>query len=265
MLMRALAPDSGQITYDDGTGPIDVVAAQGETSDYLRRRMQMIFQDPVSSLSPRMTVRNIVAEPLEIHKIADGPARTKAVQALLTAVGLDESALQRYPHSFSGGQRQRIGIARALALQPELVVCDEPVSALDVSVQAQVLNLLKDLQRDMGLTYLFISHNLAVVNYMADRVAVMWAGRIVELAPVQVLMQAPVHPYTRALLAAVPFPDLGRPLDFETAALSSDVARESWAPAFRPGATGEDMSPADLGNGHFVLAQRNVDAAELRA
>jgi peptide/nickel transport system ATP-binding protein len=265
MLMRAVTPDSGEVIFNDGTGPVDVIRAQGETSDFLRRRMQMIFQDPVSSLSPRMTVRNIVAEPLEIHKIADGPARTEAVQALLTAVGLDQSAMQRYPHSFSGGQRQRIGIARALALRPELVVCDEPVSALDVSVQAQVLNLLKDLQRDMGLTYLFISHNLAVVNYMADRVAVMWAGRIVELAPVEVLMQAPVHPYTRALLAAVPFPDLGRPLDFETAALSSDVARESWAPAFRPGASGNDMGPADLGNGHFVLAQRNVDAAELRA
>ncbi|MDO9524182.1 MAG: ABC transporter ATP-binding protein [Gemmobacter sp.] len=262
MLMRAFSPDSGSIIYDDGAGPIDVLNAEAETSMALRRKMQIIFQDPVSSLSPRMTVRNILAEPMEIHGLGDGPERTEAARVLLRAVGLDDNALQRYPHSFSGGQRQRIGIARALALQPKLMVCDEPVSALDASVQAQVLNLLKDLQKDMGLTYLFISHNLAVVKYMADRVAVMWAGKIVELAPVEVLMQAPVHPYTRALLAAVPYPDLARPLDFATAALSSDQARETWAPAFRPG-NGE-MRPADLGDGHFVLASGNVDAQELR-
>ncbi len=263
MLMRAISPDTGSIIYDDGTGPVDVLGAEGDTAMALRRKMQIIFQDPVSSLSPRMTVRNIIAEPMEIHGLGTGHARTEAARILLRAVGMDDNALQRYPHSFSGGQRQRIGIARALALRPELIVCDEPVSALDVSVQAQVLNLLKDLQKDMGLTYLFISHNLAVVKYMADRVAVMWAGRIVELAPAEVLMQAPVHPYTRALLAAVPYPDLARPLDFVTAALSSDQARENWAPAFRPG-QGE-MRPADLGGGHFVLASSNADAKELRA
>ena len=263
MLMRALRPDEGGIVYDDGSGPVDVLNAVGDESQLLRRKMQMIFQDPVSSLSPRMTVRNIVVEPMEIHGLGDARARTDAAKVLLKAVGLDDSALQRYPHSFSGGQRQRIGIARALALRPELIVCDEPVSALDVSVQAQVLNLLKDLQKDMGLTYLFISHNLAVVNYMADRVAVMWAGRIVEMAPVEVLMKAPVHPYTRALLAAVPYPDLARPLDFATAALSSDLARESWAPAFRPGEG--TMMPADLGHGHYVLARDTVDVRELVA
>ncbi len=263
MLMRALSADAGEVVYDDGAGPVDVLHATGDASTMLRRRMQMIFQDPVSSLSPRMTVRNIVAEPMEIHGIGDARARTDAVRLLLTAVGLDQSALGRYPHSFSGGQRQRVGIARALALGPELVVCDEPVSALDVSVQAQVLNLLKDLQKDIGLTYLFISHNLAVVNYMADRVAVMWAGRIVEMAPVEVLMRAPVHPYTRALLAAVPYPDLARPLDFATAALSSDMAREAWAPAFRPG--DGSMVEADLGQGHFVLARDTADVGELVA
>ncbi len=263
MLMRAVSADTGEVIYDDGSGPVDVLNAAGEPSQMLRRKMQMIFQDPVSSLSPRMTVRNIVVEPMEIHGLGDARARTEAARVLLKAVGLDDSSLQRYPHSFSGGQRQRIGIARALALRPELIVCDEPVSALDVSVQAQVLNLLKDLQKDMGLTYLFISHNLAVVNYMADRVAVMWSGRIVEMAPVEVLMSAPVHPYTRALLAAVPYPDLDRPLDFATAALSSDLARETWAPAFRPGEG--TMRPADLGQGHFVLARDTVDVKELVA
>ncbi len=265
ILMRAVRPDNGRVIYDDGTGPVDVLSALGPSARQLQRKMQMIFQDPVSSLSPRMTVRNIVAEPLEIHGIGDAVSRTEAVRMLLKAVGMEDGALQRYPHSFSGGQRQRIGIARALALSPDLIVCDEPVSALDVSVQAQVLNLLKDLQKEMGLTYLFISHNLAVVNYMADRVAVMWAGRIVEMAPVEVLMRVPVHPYTRALLAAVPYPDLERPLDFATAALSSDAARECWAPAFRPDGGSDAMVPTDLGDGHVVLAQRNVDARELRS
>ncbi|MBL9054084.1 MAG: ABC transporter ATP-binding protein [Tabrizicola sp.] len=264
MLMRAVKPDSGTVHFDDGSGPVDVLNASSETSRKLQQRLQMIFQDPVSSLSPRMTVRNIVAEPMEIHRIGDGAERTVAARELLKAVGLDHNVLSRYPHSFSGGQRQRIGIARALALRPDLLVCDEPVSALDVSVQAQVLNLMKDLQRDLGLTYLFISHNLAVVNYMASRVAVMWAGQIVELASVEALMKAPVHPYTRALLAAVPFPDLARPLDFASAALSSDIARESWPPAFRPSGSVDDLGAVDLGNGHFVLAHRNANVSELR-
>jgi peptide/nickel transport system ATP-binding protein len=261
MLLRAVSADAGEVTFDNGRHRIDVLNAEGEEARILQRRIQMIFQDPVSSLSPRMTVGNILTEPLEIHGLGTRATRLEAARLLLKAVGLQENALRRYPHSFSGGQRQRIGIARALALSPELIVCDEPVSALDVSVQAQVLNLLKDLQRDMGLTYLFISHNLAVVNYMADRVAVMWAGRIVELAPVEVLMSAPVHPYTRALLAAVPYPDLDRPLDYATAALSSREARKSWAPAFR--AEGR-MVPADLGDGHFVLAAAEASASELR-
>jgi len=265
ILMRAIAPDSGSVTYDDGDGPVDVLTAQGPALHKLRTRMQMVFQDPVSSLSPRMTVGNILSEPLEIHRLGTEAQRRETVAALLQSIGLDQNARHRYPHSFSGGQRQRIGIARALALSPGLIVCDEPVSALDVSVQAQILNMLKDLQRDMGLTYLFISHNLAVVDYMADRVAVMWGGRIVELAPRNVIMQAPVHPYTQALLAAVPYPDLDRRLDFASVGVTSLEASEGWAPAFRmDGPARDDLAPLDLGGGHFVLAQKSADAREVR-
>ena len=179
------------------------------------------------------------------------------------AIGLDRRYLNRYPHSFSGGQRQRIGIARALALGPKLIILDEPVSALDVSVQAQILNLLKDLQKDLGLTYLFISHNLAVVDYMADRIAVMCAGRIVELAPCETLMERPVHPYTHSLLAAVPFPDLDRPLDFETLQAAGASDESAWAPQYRSDGDEDALAPTDLGEGHFVLARRSVDAREL--
>ena len=262
ILMRAIQPDGGSVIFDDGKGPVDVLKAEGEELRSLRTRIQMVFQDPLSSLSPRMTVGDILSEPLDIHRHGDAAKRRMAVKALIRAIGLDETALKRYPHSFSGGQRQRIGIARALALGPGMVICDEPVSALDVSVQAQILNLLKDLQKDLGLTYLFISHNLAVVDYMADRVAVMWAGRIVEIAPREIIMTAPVHPYTRALLDAVPFPDLDRPLNFDTAGQTSAVSRASWAPVFRD-EDGEGMAPADLGGGHFVLARRNADMREL--
>jgi peptide/nickel transport system ATP-binding protein len=264
IIMRAVAPDAGSVVFDDGSGPVDVLKAEGAALHDLRTRIQMVFQDPVSSLSPRMTVGGIVAEPMEIHGRLDGPGRKAAVAGLLRAVGLEASAAQRFPHSFSGGQRQRIGIARALALSPSLLVCDEPVSALDVSVQAQVLNLLKDLQKALGLTSLFISHNLAVVDYMADRVAVMWAGKLVEIAPRAVIMSAPVHPYTRALLAAVPYPDLDRPLDFGTAGIASAMASAGWAPAFRC-EDGDDLAPADLGGGHVVLARRNADVRELVA
>jgi peptide/nickel transport system ATP-binding protein len=179
-----------------------------------RRKVQFIFQDPFGSLNPRMTVYDIIAEPLVIHGIGDARSRQDMVGELVNLVGLDIRHLRRYPHSFSGGQRQRIGIARALALRPDLVICDEPVSALDVSIQAQILNLLIDLKEKLGLTYLFISHNLAVVDYIADRIAVMCAGRIVEIADRGVLFRDPVHPYTQALLAAVPAPDPAHRLDF---------------------------------------------------
>jgi peptide/nickel transport system ATP-binding protein len=224
----------------------------------------MVFQDPVASLSPRMTIKNIVAEPLEIHDRGNAASRQEQVIDLLEATGLGSRHLNRYPHGLSGGQRQRVGIARALALGPDLLICDEPVSALDVSVQAQILNLLKDLQSELGLTYIFISHNLAVVDYMADRIAVMCAGRIVELAPRETLMRAPAHPYTRALLAAVPFPDLDRPLDF--AALKTGGAREmkSWASQFREESDEDALSLADIGDGHLVLARRSADMREIR-
>ena len=215
ILMRVVEPDTGEATYHDPGGSFSLLGLEGGALTAFRRRAQYVFQDPVSSLNPRMTVFDIVSEPLVIHGIGDRAQRAAIVQELMGHVGLDPRFLSRYPHSFSGGQRQRIGIARSLALNPELIICDEPVSALDVSVQAQVLNLLKDLQSDLGLTYLFISHNLAVVDYMADRIAVMCAGHLVEVAPRERLFEHPVHPYTRALLAAVPRTDPSARLDLD--------------------------------------------------
>lgn len=264
ILMRAVDPDSGSITFNDGGEKVDVLAATGPELLALRTKIQMVFQDPISSLSPRMTVSNILREPFEIHKRGNREQRDIATEALLHAVGMGRNALQRYPHSFSGGQRQRIGISRSLAVAPSLIICDEPVSALDVSVQAQILNLLKDLQKNMGLTYLFISHNLAVVDYVADRVAVMWAGKIVELAPREVIMNAPVHPYTRALLNAVPFPDLDHPLDLDAAGQSSATSSESWPAAFREEGAGS-LSALELGTDHFVLARSTANIEELTA
>jgi peptide/nickel transport system ATP-binding protein len=214
MIMRALKPDRGRVLFDDGTGPKDVFELEGSALTAYRRSVQFIFQDPFSSLNPRMTVYELLTEPLRIHDIGSSDERYERVKQLLDMVGLDKGALRRYPHSFSGGQRQRLGIARALALEPRVLLCDEPVSALDVSVQAQVLNLLKDLQAALGLSYLFVSHNLAVVDYIADTIAVMCRGYIVEEAPKSSLFRNPVHPYTQALLAAVPDPDIDRPLDF---------------------------------------------------
>ncbi len=263
ILMRGLKADAGEVTYFGETGAIDVLDARGAALQELRTRIQMVFQDPVSSLSPRMTVRGIVREPLDIHKRGDRARRMDAVRKLVHAVGLPENTLVRYPHSFSGGQRQRIGIARALALGPDLLILDEPVSALDVSIQAQILNLMKDLKEELGLTYLFISHNLAVVNYMADRVAVMYAGRIVEMGPCETIMRQPVHPYTKKLLAAVPVPSLDHKIDFNTAGVSSAMARKIWGKQFLDDSAAGDLTHVDLGNGHMVLARSNVDAREL--
>lgn len=176
----------------------------------LRRDMQVIFQDPYSSLNPRMTVGDIIGEPLDLHKMAKGKKREERIKELLDLVGLDEEHMNRYPHEFSGGQCQRIGIARALALEPKFIICDEPVSALDVSVQAQVIKLLKNLQEKMGLTYLFIAHDLSVVKHISDRVAVMYLGKIVELMDSDVLNSEPLHPYTQALLSAIPEPDVNK-------------------------------------------------------
>jgi len=202
-LLRLLEPTAGTAHFD-GT---DLFGLQGEALRAMRRRMQIVFQDPFSSLDPRMTVAASVAEGIEIHGLAKGAAVRARVEALLAEVGLDPSYADRYPHEFSGGQRQRIGIARALAVEPQFIVCDEPVSALDVSVQAQVLNLLADLQRSRGLSYLFIAHDLAVVRQLAHRVAVMYLGRIVEMGPTEEVLAHPRHPYTQALLSSVPEPD----------------------------------------------------------
>jgi len=215
LLMRALKPDSGSMTFYDGDQPVDVLQLEDDALFNFRRKMQFIFQDPFSSLSPRMTVLDIIREPFVIHQTLSADEQVERTQQLMRMVGLDPRYLNRYPHSFSGGQRQRIGIARALALSPEILICDEPVSALDVSIQAQILNLLKDLQQEIGLSYLFISHNLAVVDYIADIIAVMCRGRIVEIAPREEIFKDPQHPYTQALVKAVPSTDLKRPLDFE--------------------------------------------------
>ena len=191
MLLRAVTPDSGSVVFHDRDKTLDVLALEGDDLKQFRRNVQFIFQDPFGSLNPRMTVADIIGEPLVIHGIGDADTRGEIVRELANLVGLDTRHLRRYPHSFSGGQRQRIGIARVSALRPDLVICDEPVSALDVSIQAQVLNLLIDLKEKLGLTYLFISHNLAVVDYIADRIAVMCAGRIVEIAGRGVLFRDP--------------------------------------------------------------------------
>ncbi|MEM1444940.1 MAG: oligopeptide/dipeptide ABC transporter ATP-binding protein [Planctomycetota bacterium] len=202
-ILRLIPATSGSVHFDGE----DVPAASSSRMRALRRQMQIIFQDPVGSLNPRMTVGSIIGEPLQVHKLAAGSELTDRVASLLTKVGLLPEHARRYPHEFSGGQRQRIGIARALALNPKFIVCDEPVSALDVSIQGQVLNLLNDLQDELGLSYLFIAHNLAVVEHFCDRIAVMYLGRIVELADRQTLYANPLHPYTRALLSAAPMPD----------------------------------------------------------
>ncbi len=202
-ILRLIEPTSGEIRFNG----LDLLKIGRRELRELRRQMQVIFQDPYSSLNPRMRVGSIIAEPLEIHQVANRRERRERVAELLRVVGLDPDYANRYPHQFSGGQRQRIGIARALALNPDFIVADEPVSALDVSVQAQVVNLMQDLQEKYGLTYLFISHGLAVVKHISTRVGVMYLGKLVELAPAEEIYARPLHPYTQALLAAIPAPD----------------------------------------------------------
>ncbi len=260
MILRSVTPTAGEVFFEGK----DVLSLSGRELFAYRRKVQFVFQDPFSSLNPRMSAYDIVSEPLVIHRIGDADERFQRVKEMIGLVGLDLRYLRRYPHSFSGGQRQRLGIARALALGPELLILDEPVSALDVSVQAQVLNLLRDLRRALNLTYIFISHNLAVVNYLADRIAVMCAGRIVELAPSAELFARPSHPYTRALLAAVPDPDPDRKLDFAALMQGKSSDPAVWPSAFRimPGAC---PGMIDIGNGHYVRAHAGIDASELAA
>ena len=207
-ILRALKPSAGQVRFQTAAGDVmDIASLPKGQLKPIRHQMQMIFQDPFSSLNPRMTVFDIIAEPLLASGIRSRDERRARVEKLLEMVRLRPEFMQRFPHAFSGGQRQRIGIARALALNPSLIVADEPVSALDVSVQAQILNLLLDLQDELGLTYLFVAHDLSVVKHISDRVAVMYVGKIVEVAETETLFQAPKHPYTEALLSAVPKPD----------------------------------------------------------
>lgn len=207
-IIRLLDPTDGEIHFNDPKqGWVNLSGMERKELIPIRPHMQIIFQDPFSSLDPRMTVQRIVSEPLLINKIAKGREMQDRVAELLRIVGMRPEYMSRYPHAFSGGQRQRIGIARALALNPKLIVCDEPVSALDVSIQAQVLNLLEDLQHDLDLTYIFVAHDLSVVEHISDRVAVMYVGRLVEQAPTDKLYNSPKHPYTEALMAAVPKPD----------------------------------------------------------
>jgi oligopeptide/dipeptide ABC transporter ATP-binding protein len=272
VVLRLIEPTGGGVRFEG----VDVLALGGGGLRRLRRRMQMIFQDPYASLNPRMTVGAILAEPLALHRLAPRREHRERVAALLELVGLPPAYAARYPHEFSGGQRQRIGIARALAVSPRLIVGDEPVSALDVSIQAQIINLLQDLQDRLGLTYIVIAHDLTVVKHMADRVAVMYLGRIVERAATRALFAEPRHPYTRALLSAIPLPD-PRPRE-RPRLLEGDVPNpaapppgchlQTRCPFVRERCRSEAPELADAGDGHHVACHfwRELPSAEpLRA
>jgi oligopeptide transport system ATP-binding protein len=218
-ILQLYKPTGGKIVFDGK----DMAGLHGEEMRLTRRRMQMIFQDPYASLNPRMSVRDIIGEPLLIHKLGNSGERRERVAELMRIVGLNPYYATRFPHEFSGGQRQRIGIARSLAVSPDFIVCDEPVSALDVSIQAQIINLLEELQEQFGLTYLFIAHDLAVVRHISDRVAVMYLGKMMELADRNDIYENPLHPYTKALLSAVPIPDPSLERKRERIILTGDV------------------------------------------
>jgi peptide/nickel transport system ATP-binding protein len=260
LIMRAIEADAGTIRFNDRGRMVNVRGLQGRALSEFRRRIQFVFQDPFASLNPRMTVFDIISEPLAIHNVGKPRERIEMVKELMALVGLNVKYLKRYPHSFSGGQRQRIGIARALALKPDLLICDEPVSALDVSIQAQILNLLKDLQHRLGLTYIFISHNLAVVDYVADRIMVMCAGRVVELAPSANLFRNPVHPYTKTLLAAVPDPSLTHRLDFAKLMGGKASIPAAWPAPFTID-TEHHPTLVDIGDDHWVRAGISIRSA----
>ncbi|MBN1341604.1 MAG: ABC transporter ATP-binding protein [Phycisphaerae bacterium] len=236
-ILRAIDPTAGEVWFRSNGRPVNLAALPPKRLKPLRTQMQMIFQDPFSSLNPRMTVGDIVGEPLVVHRLARGSELKRRVDDMLARVGLKPEHAGRYPHAFSGGQRQRIGIARALILEPSLVIADEPVSALDVSVQAQVINLLGELKEEFQLTCIFVAHDLSVVKHICDRVAVMYAGKIVEVAPSDELFDAPKHPYTRALISAVPYPDPDRPMQFALAGEIADPANLPPGCSFHPRCT----------------------------
>jgi oligopeptide transport system ATP-binding protein len=258
-ILQLYRPTGGQVIFEGK----DLTATKGEELRRMRRRMQMIFQDPYASLNPRMTVGSIIGEPLEVHGIGSSKKeRQERVQELLKIVGLNPYFVNRYPHEFSGGQRQRIGVARALAVNPAFIVCDEPISALDVSIQAQIINLLEDLQDELNLTYLFIAHDLSVVRHISDRIAVMYLGKIVELADRDELYNNPMHPYTQALLSAVPIPDPAIERRRKRIILEGDVPSPANPPKGCNFCTRcprvmdicREKEPAftDLGNNHYV-------------
>jgi len=257
-ILQLYTPTDGEVLFEG----VDLTDLGREELRQMRRRMQMIFQDPFASLNPRMTIGRIIGEPLRVHKLASGKEQAERVQELLRVVRLNPRFINRYPHEFSGGQRQRIGVARALASNPEFIVCDEPISALDVSIQAQVVNLLEDLQDQLGLTYLFIAHDLSMVRHICDRVAVMYLGQIVELAEKDELYEHPLHPYTKALLSAVPVPDPVVERQRQRVILEGDVPSpinppsgcrfNTRCPVGREACAQEEPEFRDVGGGHFV-------------
>ncbi|TCL68491.1 oligopeptide transport system ATP-binding protein [Hydrogenispora ethanolica] len=257
-IIRLYEPTGGKVIFN-GT---DIDALPPAKMLPVRRKMQMIFQDPYSSLNPRMTVSEIISEPMEVHNIAKGSEAQERVNELLSLVGLNREHANRFPHEFSGGQRQRIGIARALAVEPEFVICDEPISALDVSIQAQVINLLEELQERMGLTYLFIAHDISMVKHTSNRIAVMYLGKLVELAPAAELYKNPLHPYSQALLSAVPVADPDVEASRQRIVLEGDVPSPVDPPPgcrfknrckiARPECGERDPQLVDCGGGHFV-------------
>lgn len=263
-ILRLIEPTSGEIDFE-GTNILELGNNQMRK---LRREMQIVFQDPYASLNPRMTIKQIVGEPLLVNKIARGTDLEKMVLNLLLKVGLSEDHLNRFPHEFSGGQRQRIGIARALALNPKFIVLDEPTSSLDVSVQAQTLNIIKDLQKEMQLTYLFISHNLSVIKHMSDRIAVMYLGKIVEMADKKDLFQNQIHPYTQALFSAIPIPD--PEIKRNRIILGGDVPSpvnpppgcrfKPRCPSATPECQEEEPKLVEASKGHFVACYCNESA-----
>jgi oligopeptide transport system ATP-binding protein len=261
-ILQLYHPTAGLVIFDG----VDLVTLKGEKLRHMRRRMQMIFQDPYACLNSRWTISRIIGEPLRVHKLASGPEQVERVQELLNLVRLNPRFINRYPHEFSGGQRQRIGVARALASNPEFIVCDEPISALDVSIQAQVVNLLEDLQEQLGLTYLFIAHDLSMVRHICSRVAVMYLGRIVELAAKDELYDHPTHPYTQALLSAVPVPDPPVERQRRRIILEGDVPSpvnppagcnfHTRCPIVMDLCSAEEPQLQDVGGGHFVACHK---------